>query len=71
MRLLHTSIVDLGTKYNDENRITYRGIRAKVLGNKKEGDTFRFVTWNWSSEDKKNCKRISMELWRRVDFCSI
>ena len=46
MRLLHSSIVDLGTKYNDENRITYRGIRAKILGNKKEGDTFRFITWN-------------------------
>ena len=46
MKLLSFYIEDIGTKFNTEDRITYRGVNMKILKNAKQGETFRFISWN-------------------------
>lgn len=45
MRLLNTAIVDKGRSFNEEDRITYRGMSVDLLDTIKEGDIFRFGNW--------------------------
>ena len=51
MRLLNTCIVDNGSRFNDEDRITYRGIWKAVLPDIEVGETFRIANWVWTSEN--------------------
>ena len=45
IRILNSCIVDMGTFYNIEDRVTYRGIHNDVMQNVKVGQTFRVVNW--------------------------
>ena len=52
MRLLNSWIVDQGFVYNTKDRETYRGIDKEILKEVKEGQVFRFITWNATSESR-------------------
>ena len=43
IKLLNSYIYDLGTGFNTVKRQVYRGLRAEVLKDVKEGDVFRFT----------------------------
>ena len=40
IRLLNTYIVDDGTKYNSEDRVVYRGVKADILKDAIAGETY-------------------------------
>ncbi|CAI2383393.1 unnamed protein product [Moneuplotes crassus] len=50
MRLLNTFIVDLGTMYNTEDRVVYRGVRAEIFSDVKEREIIRMIGWNCASD---------------------
>lgn len=61
MRLLNSFIVDVGTKFNTEDRKVYRGVPAKLFKNVKEGEMFRIINWSSTSDSLKVAK-----LFRKV-----
>ena len=52
MRLLNTIIVDKATPYNDEDRVTYRGVSKTILPGIEVGEIFRIANWLATSENK-------------------
>lgn len=50
MRLLNSYIVDVGTMYNTEDRVVYRGVRAEIFSDVKQGEIFRMIGWNCASD---------------------
>ena len=45
MRLLNSYLVDVGTSYNTEKRVTYRGVSNVIMKNTEVGQTYRII---WS-----------------------
>ena len=45
IRILSSCVVDKGTTYNDEDRVTYRGIHKDIMQDVEEGYTFRIINW--------------------------
>ena len=43
--LLSQLIQNKGTAFNQEKRVTYRGVHKSVLLNVKENDIFRLTNW--------------------------
>ncbi|CAI2358948.1 unnamed protein product [Moneuplotes crassus] len=58
MRLLNSYIVDLGTKYNKEDRVVCRGVRAEIFSNVKDGEIFRMISWNCASENLSTAEKF-------------
>jgi hypothetical protein len=59
IRILNTGIVDICTLHNLENRVTFRGIPAKMFGNVKEGDLFRIINWSATTDNRDVAKIFS------------
>ena len=58
MRLLNSCIVDKGFIYNTKDRKTFRGIDKEILKEVKEGQEFRFITWNATSKYKSKAEEF-------------
>ena len=51
IRMINYWIVKKWTSKNTEDRITHRGVAACIFQNMKEGQVFRAMHFQWSSED--------------------
>ena len=51
--MLGSMVKDLGTPFNTEDRVTYRGVYKTVLPNVEVDDVFRLTNWIWSSTNRK------------------
>ena len=61
IKILNECIYE-GASFNDEDRVTYRGIHKNILQNIKVGQTFRVINWMCTSESAKNARQISRHL---------
>ena len=61
IRILNSCIVDMGTFYNDADRVTYRGINKCILQDIEVGQTLRVINWMWTSESLQIAKQFSEE----------
>lgn len=58
MRTVNYFIVKKGAKYNSENRVTHRGVNASIFQNMKEGQIFRAMHYQCTSEDVDVSKKF-------------
>ena len=43
MRLLNSYLIDEGTNYNTEKRVTYRGVSKDIMKNAEVGKIYRII----------------------------
>ena len=56
IRLLNSCIVDEGTFYNTEDRVTYRGVPEATISKQEVGQTFRVANWLCTSENSSTAE---------------
>lgn len=61
MKLLHLYIIELGSKYNTEDRVTKMYIDKEVIKNFEHKGDYRLVTWSMSREETKKSEEFKNE----------